>query len=340
MARAPVFRNDEITALLRAKAAQTDEGELEGSAALKTSCDVSYAIFLEPREEADPAWSTVEWLADEAIRKFSPSPVLAHCELITPPIPNSSGGRVHFATYLGRGGADWQNMRSKDDGISFYLIDNGCRWRALPIFGPNAAQAVREAAQNNLHAPYSVSMYATSAKPFRALANLWGDQPGHMGHCATITSRVLKEAGIGGGLHHCSAWYSPSSLYNDLQASVGAPLADGERKALATVTPAKCEATINTLLHAPMSYGTVRELGDTACIDAVRALTLKVCATAESGDPVAARIAQKQLGTALLRWVLLREDEMEAAANAAATSDAASSVGDPPDTTPVVADLI
>ena len=67
-----------------------------------------------------------------------------------------------------------------------------------------------------------------------------------------------------------------------------------------------------------MSYATVRNLGDTACIDAVRALTLKVCASAESGDAVAARIAQKQLGTALLRWVLLREDELQTAANAAA----------------------
>lgn len=338
-ARTPVFRNDEITALLRAKVSQGDE-ELDGSAALKTSCDVSYAIFLEPRDDADPNWSTMEWLADEAIRRFSPSPTLAHCELITPPIPNSAGGRVHFATYMGRGGADWQNMRSKDDGISFYLIDNGSRWRALPIFGPNAAQAVREAAQTNIHAPYSVGMYVTSAKPMRTFANLWSDEPGHMGHCATIAARVLKQAGMGAGLHHCSAWYSPSSLYNDLSASVGSQLADNERQTLSSVTPAKCAATIDTLLHAPMSYATVRDLGDTACIDAVRALTLKVCATAEQGDQVAARIAQKQLGTALLRWVLLREDEMEtAAASAAAVGEPAE--GPPPEVAaPAVAELI
>lgn len=223
---------------------------------------------------------------------------------------------------MGRAGADWQNMRGKEDGISFYLIENGSRWRALPVFGPNAAQAVREAAQNNLHSPYSIGMYLTSARPLRTFSSVWGDQPGHMGHCATITSRVLKQAGIGSGLRHCSAWYSPSSLYNDLQSSVGAPLADDERQALASVTPTTCAQTIDTLLHAPMSYATVRELGDNACIDAVRALTLKVCATAEAGDPVASRIAQKQLGTALLRWVLLREDEMEVAAAAAAAEAA------------------
>jgi len=338
-----VFRNDEITALLRAKASQGEDGEFDGSAALKTSCDVSYAIFLEPCEGTDASLSTVEWLVDEAIRKFSPSPVLAHCELVTPPIPNSSGGRVHFATYMGRGGADWQNMSSKDDGIAFYLIENGSRWRAVPVFGPNAAQKVREAAQSNLHAPYSLSMYPTSAKPFRTLSALWSDSPGHMGHCATITARVLKAAGIGSGLHHCSAWYSPSSLYNDLVQTVAAPLADGERQTLTSVTPTTCAQTIDTLLHAPMSYATVRNLGDTACIDAVRALTLKVCASAEAGDDVASRIAQKQLGTALLRWVLLREDEMQAAAAAAAaTGCGAGGVGSPQgDTSPVaVADLI
>jgi hypothetical protein len=308
--RAPGFRNDEITALLRAKLSQTDEVELEGSAALQSSCDVSYAIFLEPREEPDPEWGLGEWLVDEAIRKFSPSPVLAHCEIVTPPIPHSAGGRVHFATYLGCGGADWQNMRSKEDGISFYLIENGSRWRAVPVFGPNAAANVREAAQSNLHAPYSLAMYPTSASPLRSFAGMWSDQPGHKGHCAVITARVLKQAGVGSTLRHPSAWYSPSSLYNELSSTAAAPLADAERQLLTSVTPVKCASTIDTLLHAPMSYSTVRGLGDSACVDAVRALTLKVCAAAEAGDPVASRIAQKQLGTALLRWVLLREDEM------------------------------
>lgn len=303
-----MFRNDEITALLRAKAADPVNGELEGSTAVKGTCDVSYAIFLEPREDVDPNWSTIEWLADVAIRKFSPSPVLAHCELVTPPIPDSSGGRVHFATYLGRGGADWQNMRSKEDGISFYLIENGFRWRAVPIFGPDASQHVRDAAQSNIHAPYSVSMYATSAAPFRNLAWLWKDGPKHMGHCATITARVLKTAGIGGALTKPSAWYSPSSLYGDLMHSMSTPLSDEDRRQLTSVTPEACERTIETLLRAPMSYATVRELGDAACIDAVRALTLRVMSTAHAGDDTASRIAQKQLGSALLRWCLLRED--------------------------------
>ena len=50
-----------------------------------------------------------------------------------------------------------------------------------------------------------------------------------MGHCATITTRVLKEAGAGYGLPHASAWYCPSSLYNALNVSLSARLNDHER---------------------------------------------------------------------------------------------------------------
>ena len=48
----------------------------------------------------------------------------------------------------------------------------------------------------------------------------------------------------------------------------------------------------------------MRELGDARCVEAVRALTLRVCNTAT--DATAARLVQKQLAQALLRWSLLR----------------------------------
>ena len=35
------------------------------------------------------------------------SSVFEHTELLLPPIPDSGGGLTHFATYVGRGGADW-----------------------------------------------------------------------------------------------------------------------------------------------------------------------------------------------------------------------------------------
>ena len=303
------FRNDEITALLRQQPSKPASDATEGAAAVRSSCDVSYVLFLEPRKEHDPRTGVLERLTDAAIKQFSPSPVLAHVELLLPPIPDSDGGRTNFATYLGHT-AGWQNrgQAQAEDGIAFYLIDNGSRWRALPVFGANAVTAVREAAESNVGSAYSLVMYPTSAWGLRRLAWLWGDKPQHMGHCATLASRVLKAAGLGVSLEHASAWYSPGTLYTELYNSVGAPLEASERDGLTTVSPDECTRTIDTLLKHQLSYATVRELGDAACIDAVRALTLRVCATAEAGDEAEARQAQKRLANVLLRWVLLRDE--------------------------------
>ncbi len=288
-----------------------ETGAREGSTAVRSTCDVAYALFLEPPADGATSQSqgTLEWLADVAIKRFSPSPVMAHAELLLPPIPDSGGGLTHFATYVGRGGANWQNrFEDKAEGIEFYLIANGARWRAVPVFGSNAVDAVRTAAQENVGAPYSLGMYPTSAWPMRGLAWLWGDKAMHMGHCATLTARVLKAAGLGASLDRPSAWYSPGTLYTALHESVGAPLEAGERNGLTSVAPDECARTVHALLQTELSYATVRQLGDAACIDAVRALTLQVCAAAEAGDPEASRAAQMRLARGLLRWTLLRED--------------------------------
>ena len=75
-----------------------------------------------------------------------------------------------------------------------------------------------------------------------------------------------------------------------------------------SVTPEACAEAIKTLLLKSMSYNTVRALGDAACIDAIRTLTLQVCAASEQHDAVEACRAQKRLAKALLRWMILRED--------------------------------
>lgn len=315
-----VFKSDEIGALLRSKI--DSETETMGSCAIKNACDVSFALFLEPTEvSADASWA--EYLVEKAIETFSPSPIISHCEIVVPPIPDSSGGRVHFATYFGSAGADWQNQRTNrhnredytlhaDDGVGFYLLDNGARWRAIPVFGPNATENIRSVAESNIHAPYSLAMYPTSAKPFRALAGIWSDTPKHKAHCAVLTARVLKEAGVGKQLPHVSAWYSPSSLYNDMCKGLSVPIDAATRQSLTSLTPETAKNTIRTLLHAPLSYNTVRSLGDSACIDAIRSLTLKVCDTAAApATPENANMmrgAQKDLARALLRWVILRKD--------------------------------
>jgi len=307
-----LLRNDEITALLRRNAAEaryeaTDDSAT-GSAAVRSSCDVAYVLFLEPREGEEPASAAMfERLTDVAIKRFSPTPTISHCELALPPIPDSAGGRVHFATYVGHN-ANWQNLQNHEEGIDFYLISNGSRWRAVPVFGADAVNAVRAHCEANVDAPYSLAQYPTSTWLMRGMAWMWGDRAKQSGHCATITARVLKASGVGDGLAHPSAWYSPGSLYHALHAGVGEPLEASERAGWRSVAPEACAAAIDTLLLKPMSYDTVRALGDAACIDAVRALTLQVCAASEHQDAAESRRAQKRLGTALLRWMLLRED--------------------------------
>ena len=77
-----------------------------------------------------------------------------------------------------------------------------------------------------------------------------------------------------------------------------------------TVEPEVCQQTIESLLRGQLSYKTVRDLGDARCVDAIRALTMRVVAAADrvEEDPNTARVAQKELASAVLRWVLLRAD--------------------------------
>jgi hypothetical protein len=44
----------------------------------------------------------------------------------------------------------------------------------------------------------------------------------------------------------------------------------------------------------------------------VRALTMKACSALAKSDAVAQRISQQQLATALLRWVILRDPDLQA----------------------------
>ena len=85
-------------------------------------------------------------------------------------------------------------------------------------------------------------------------------------------------------------------------------LSSVDRDKSGSVTPDECTETLNTLLKGPLSYQTVRSVGDARAIDAVRSLTLRVCNAAAAEDDVASRIAQKDLAQALLRWTLLRDD--------------------------------
>lgn len=269
-------------------------------------CDVAFALFMEPLEKPDPRWSWAAYLIDLAIRTGQPSPTMIHCELLVPPVPTDEGDRTQFATYYGHK-SGWQSDHI--DGLGYYLIEHAHNWRAIPIFASNAAERLREEANKEVGVPYSLARYATSAFPLRALCNMVPVGRRKPAHCATLLSRVLKNALPESAPRHHAAYYGPATLYAELQdraGEYGAALASGEPAV--SMLPRHTEQAIETLLRKPMTHETVAALGDNDCMEAVRALTLRVTDAIVAGDVTSQRITQKQLATAVLRWVILRQE--------------------------------
>lgn len=270
------------------------------------TCDVVFALFLEPRPEPDPRWTTAEYAIDAAVRLFQPSPALAHCELLVPPVPFDEGLRTQFATYFGRQ-SGWQT--DKSDGFDYYLVQNANRWRAVPIFSMNAAANVRSECDMELGVHYSLAKYLSATPPFRYFAGILSDKRRTPAHCATLTARVLKNALVADASPtRPSAWYGPTTLYHEL---CGTANWRGARMGASDYTgmPAETASHVEQLLRGVMSSETIYEVGDEGCMEAVRALTMRVCNTLGQGDSMSQRLTQQQLATALLRWVILRDQK-------------------------------
>ena len=244
---------------------------------------------------------------------------VAHCEVVIPPVPDSADGRVHFATYLEgttapSEGANWQNRYDRVSGIEFYLFQNGPRWRALPLVAPDAVRRARAAADANVHAPYSTLMYATSSRAFRRLAKVWSDAPGAAGHCAVITARVLRNAGI--YFTQVSAWYSPSTLYNELLETQIVNAHSETRRAVSQecnhFNSEELAAAKKIMLTADLKecQRQVRFMGDRKCRAVVESFAADVYCSTESAQSMCER--QRNLASVLLKWVLLREDDTPA----------------------------
>ena len=292
------FRHNEIHDLLKSHAGPGEEPSDT------PSCDVVYVLFLEPAENPDPRWSTIECAIDHVIKFFQPSPALAHCELLVPPVPANEGLRTQFATYFGQK-SGWQT--DKRDGYNYYLVENGARWRAVPVFGANAAALLRQEADNELGVAYSLARYLTAVAPGRWVANWVSDKRRSPAHCATLAARVLKNAGVYKTAHP-SAWYGPSTLYHELTHQAAWR---GERMGASEYTgmPLQTANDVETLLRGVMSLETVHSVGDEGCLKAVHALTMRACNALISSDQTAQRLTQQQLATALLRWTVLRSLE-------------------------------
>lgn len=296
------LKTTEISSFLKSRTRQSSV-----SAPVESpSCDVVYAIFLESRAEPDPAWGAAERLLHNAVKLFQPAPGLAHCELVIPPIPQDEGLRSQFSTYLGAQSA-WQNERYENE--RFYLIENANHWRAVPVFSENLAAKVRCECDAELGVKYSLLRYVSALPPFRYLSGLMSDTRRAPAHCATLTARVLKNALVGDDTApvHSSAYYGPTTLYHELNSNAhyrGASIGASSRADMTFET----QMVVEKLLRGVMSHKTVSDVGDEGCMSAVRALTMRVCNTLAKGDATSQKLAQQQLATALLRWVVLRQE--------------------------------
>jgi hypothetical protein len=287
---------------------------------------VVYVLFLETNH--GPFFEERSWLErviEIAIVKLTPSPAIAHCELLVPPT-GTNKGRNNFATYLGTAGAHWQNREGEEEGRSYYLESAGGRWRAIPVSAHNLCARTLRVCESTRGAPYSLNMYLTSIPPLRRLGRyLYSDTPLHKGHCATITARVLINAGV--KLKHRAHWYSPGSLYAELNSTAALvdriPVSTSSTPVIDALLPGSLYAELNrtaapvdtipvstsstpvidALLRGVPSPHGIRLLGEDNCNCAIEELSRR----ASHASSVELRThAQKDLAKALLVWVMMR----------------------------------
>lgn len=269
--------------------------------------DIAFVMFLEPPDHVDPNTTIGERVIDNLIQKFSQKPTMVHVEIVMPPFLESNAKKVHFATYLGSH-ADYQNEYDAISGVDFYLIRNGQRWRCLPVFGKDAISRLRTACDANVGSPYSLMKYPTSSHYFRNYSWIWSDKAMSSGHCATLTARVLRQAGIKCGISHRPPWYSPSSLYASIQEDVTMRLSETEISNLYTYDTEECEQSIESILRGPLSARTMQQLGRDKCIDAIRHLTnrvLTISRPSSSATYAEQHLAERELADAVFKWSLL-----------------------------------
>jgi|SaaInlV_125m_DNA_1040241.scaffolds.fasta_scaffold04021_5 hypothetical protein len=256
--------------------------------------DVVYALFLEPHpvpEQGSIASRAVHY----AINHFQPDPVMAHVELVIPCVPDANEP-VNFATYIGED-SKWQSNTNAN--MKYYLT-SGNKWRAVPVFGTKAAVTARKICSQSIGVQYSLLRYLTASWPLRYFSRMVPNKKRSPAHCATLTSRILKES-IPGVLRHSSAWYGPATLYTELLYK----LRKGDVLPESTLMPASTAEAVDCILR-KRDEDVMAMLDDETCLNAIRALTLKVASSATHGDPFSQKLSQRQLATALLRWSVLR----------------------------------
>ena len=286
---------------------------------------VAYVVGLEadaPNED----WGVFEGGLDALVQSFQPAPVMTHVELLLPPAEASAsargggggGGegeeRINFATYLGKR-ADWGTQFG--DAEDFYLGKNFDAWRATPVVAWDAANRLRDECElEHVHTPYAPVLrlynYPFSIPPLRSLAWTIDDSPKTPAHCAALSARILRRALPETELPMSSAWYGPSTLFLEMtreerMRTYSRQLNDvGELRATAEVEEDETDAELGEQALLRGSDGDVRELTQHACHLGTEKLARKAIDAAVNHDPTMARMWQKNLAKALMRWAHVR----------------------------------
>jgi hypothetical protein len=303
------LQNKEVAAVLRNRALGLEQTRgVVDTTVNNGKDDVVYVLFQEPNAsdwEQGLALSVLHGM----VWACQPKPALMHCEMVVPPNKENDAD-VHFATYLGNR-SGWNC--DQEDNAKFYLIDHANEWRALPVYAPGAASKVRAEANLECGVPYSYKKYVSAVPPFSWVVNALGsylpDTRRSSAHCATLTARVLHYSID--AISHNSSYYGPSKLF--LELSERAKLHDlprdagclGNKPSLGLIEDH--EAAVNKLIRGPSTKATVRSIGHESCCDAERSLSLKVIYDLKHSSERSQKISQRNLATALLRHMCLRE---------------------------------
>ena len=289
-----MFKLDESS--LRAGALADGGGDLVAS---DVDC-VLFLVCLEPGA-ADPDTPVSEKALNFVVESLQPSPGLLHCELAY-----FLNGKVDgAATYVGQTANSTRSFGGKRE---FYFGRNAGRWRAVPIVvNAGAAQRVCAEVPKHVGTCYSLSRYLFSVPPLRAFAHLLPDRDQSAAHCATLAARLLKRAVPEVDLLRCPAFYSPATLFLELnntkrRTTASQRLAQSKQVVFAEGEEEEILSAIRVLTGGDDDE--ILQLANDAISRSLRRLAER--AIDPERDEVSLRIAQKQLATAILRISVIR----------------------------------
>jgi len=266
-------------------------------------------LFLEG-DQAGKDFSLPERMLDTLVQVMQPSPSITHVEMYVPAADESAADQ-HFSTYLGAIGATWTT--GYGDGLRFYLDPqgNGASWRAVPVFGRDAAKRVR--AECNLHVdtPYPsmtrLLNYPFSVPPLRAFAGYLDNRCGTAAHCAALSARILQSAMPELNVPNSSPWYGPSTLYLELARQGRMVTYAAQERAEATVESIvdteDAVASLEVLLRG--GDDDVRALSERSAVAGTNLACKHCVAAGVDADQSLVRVRQKELARAVLRdsWI-------------------------------------